>query len=296
MGCIIPYFGSAIQLLGLHFWIYMTRFICSYLLFRDLPNTRPLRPAATSTSDKPEAEACGYLLSFRCSGKYRKDFVGPTASNIHEFYLEILAPMYLCDGPTSMSRLPLIACLRSHSPPSLTLSSMTSKTVSPHRHQTRLVQGIGFKNFLWYHCLYCFLLRYWTCLIQHQDNLPDADRIAVRLNDINTTFFQQDIDQIVGGLDFSRFNIIFYLSLQLQCPGIRTLVLPKIHSAQDLHHVSKVLHTASSTSPRDRPMHIVASIESARSLWNLGNIAGWKSEYDPEISGTISALLVRGFI
>jgi hypothetical protein len=37
----------------------------------------------------------------------------------------------------------------------------------------------------------------------------------------------------------------------------------------------------------------VPSIESARALWNLGSIAGWKSEYGPELGGNLSALLVR---
>jgi len=104
-------------------------------------------------------------------------------------------------------------------------------------------------------------------------NLPDPERIAVRINDINTSFFQQDISQI------------------LRCPNVQTLVLPKIHSVQDLHHISRELYTTSRTFPHHTPMRLVTSIESAKSLWNLGSIAGWKSEYGSDLGGTLSALL-----
>ena len=43
-------------------------------------------------------------------------------------------------------------------------------------------------------------------------------------------------------------------------------------------------------------MRLVTSIESAKSLWNLGSIAGWKSEYGSDLGGTLSALLVRSFM
>lgn len=71
-----------------------------------------------------------------------------------------------------------------------------------------------------------------------------------------------------------------------------TLVLPKIHSAQDIHHVSRAIHTATHSKLRETPLKIVPSIESARALWNLGGIAGWESEYGPEMGGSLSALLV----
>lgn len=74
---------------------------------------------------------------------------------------------------------------------------------------------------------------------------------------------------------------------------MRTLILPKIHSAQDIHHVSREVYTASRNKPRDSPLRIVPSIESARALWNLGGIAGWKSEHGSELGGSLSALLVR---
>jgi citrate lyase subunit beta-like protein len=72
--------------------------------------------------------------------------------------------------------------------------------------------------------------------------------------------------------------------------------MPKIHSAQDLHHVSREIYTAfryeSSLNPSESPLSIVASIESARSLWGLGDIAAWTSEYGP-LGGKLTALLVR---
>jgi len=112
---------------------------------------------------------------------------------------------------------------------------------------------------------------------QSADKLPRPDRIAVRLNDINTPFFKNDIAQA------------------LRIPSIRTFILPKIHSAQDLHHVSREIYTSfqseSSRNRSDSPLSIVASIESARGLWGLGDIAAWKSEHGAELGGSLSALL-----
>jgi citrate lyase subunit beta-like protein len=65
---------------------------------------------------------------------------------------------------------------------------------------------------------------------------------------------------------------------------------------QDLQYVSREIYTSfqseSFRNPAESPLHIVASIESARSVWNLGDIAAWKSEHGPELGGTLSALLV----
>ncbi|KAJ3862349.1 citrate lyase beta subunit [Lentinula novae-zelandiae] len=103
-------------------------------------------------------------------------------------------------------------------------------------------------------------------------DLPHAERVAIRLNDISTPFFQQDIQHI------------------LQSPSVRTLILPKIHSAQDLHYVSRHIHQISQNHPRETPLRIVPSIESARALWNLGAIAGWQSEHGA-LQGAVSGLL-----
>jgi len=106
--------------------------------------------------------------------------------------------------------------------------------------------------------------------------LPHPDRIAVRLNDISTPFFKNDLTQA------------------LRIPSVRTLILPKIHSVSDLHHVSREIYNSfrseSARSAMRPPLHIVASMESARGLWGIGDIASWKSEYGP-LGGKLSALL-----
>ncbi|KAL6302803.1 Pyruvate/Phosphoenolpyruvate kinase-like domain-containing protein [Sparassis latifolia] len=107
--------------------------------------------------------------------------------------------------------------------------------------------------------------------------LPSPGRIAVRLNAINTAFFKDDIAEA------------------LRWTSVRTLVLPKVQSALDLHHVSREIHTAmqmnSVRDPLQHPLRLVASIESARSLFRLEEIAGWKSEYGPALGGSLAALL-----
>ncbi|KAF8827479.1 hypothetical protein HHX47_DHR4000125 [Lentinula edodes] len=102
-------------------------------------------------------------------------------------------------------------------------------------------------------------------------DVPQAERVAIRLNDISTPFFQQDITHI------------------LQSPSVQTLILPKIHSAQDLHYVSRHIHQISQKHPHETPLRIVPSIESARALWNLGAIAGWQSEHGALQGGAFAA-------
>ncbi|KZT73832.1 beta subunit of citrate lyase [Daedalea quercina L-15889] len=107
--------------------------------------------------------------------------------------------------------------------------------------------------------------------------LPCPERIAVRLNATNTPFFEED------------------LAAALRVPSIRTLVLPKVHSVQDLHHVSRIIYSFSNfnatRNPTKQPLQLVASIESARALVNLGAIAGWQSEHGPSLQVSMSALL-----
>ncbi|KAG1861800.1 Pyruvate/Phosphoenolpyruvate kinase-like domain-containing protein [Suillus subalutaceus] len=107
-----------------------------------------------------------------------------------------------------------------------------------------------------------------------EHKLPHPERIAVRLNDITTPFFENDISEI------------------LKSPFVRTLVLPKIHSVRDLHHVSRAIRTSRDRTSTSFPIRIVASVESARSAWNLGEIASWTSEYGPDAGGKLGALLV----
>ena len=82
----------------------------------------------------------------------------------------------------------------------------------------------------------------------------------------------------------------------MQSPLVGTLVLPKINSAEDLHHVSDAIHSATRLSPSRvdaAPLKIVSSVESARALWDLGKIASWKSQHGEALGGVLSALLVR---
>jgi citrate lyase subunit beta-like protein len=62
---------------------------------------------------------------------------------------------------------------------------------------------------------------------------------------------------------------------------VKTLVLPKVHSAADLTAIAKHI-------PDYRKVNIIASIESARSLWAIGDIASWSSQ-----NMEVVALLVR---
>ena len=82
----------------------------------------------------------------------------------------------------------------------------------------------------------------------------------------------------------------------MRLPCIRTLVLPKIHSAQDLHHVSEEIYVAYRAhklrSPEGPPVQLVASVESAKAMYNLGEIASWQSRWGSAMGGKLSALLV----
>ena len=88
------------------------------------------------------------------------------------------------------------------------------------------------------------------------------------------------------------------LDLQLQADAVRTLVLPKIHSAQDLNLVSRQVYShlqstsSSVSSQRAKPLQFVASIESAKAMFHIGEIAGWQSEFGSLLGGKLVALLV----
>ena len=76
--------------------------------------------------------------------------------------------------------------------------------------------------------------------------------------------------------------------------GVRTIVLPKIHSSKDLDHVSESLETVLTTRHLDfggKAINLVASIESARGVWFLDDIAKWKPK--PHMNVKLSTLLVR---
>jgi citrate lyase subunit beta-like protein len=62
---------------------------------------------------------------------------------------------------------------------------------------------------------------------------------------------------------------------------VKTIVLPKVHSAADLTNISRHV-------PSNRKINIIASVESARALWAIGDIASWRSD-----NMELVALLVR---
>jgi len=103
-----------------------------------------------------------------------------------------------------------------------------------------------------------------------EDQLPHPSRIAVRINDPHSPFFERDIVSI------------------LTIPAVRTLVLPKIHSVEELETVTEAIEAFGRAKGT---IHFVATIESARALHNIGTIAAWRSVYGPEKGGELRALL-----
>ena len=69
-------------------------------------------------------------------------------------------------------------------------------------------------------------------------------------------------------------------------------MLPKIHSVEDLEIVAEAMEAIGTKGI----INFVASIESARALYNIGTIAAWRSVYGPEKGGKLAALLVISFI
>jgi hypothetical protein len=70
--------------------------------------------------------------------------------------------------------------------------------------------------------------------------------------------------------------------------------MPKIHSVEDLNTVARqidqnIRYVSTSASNEGKSLDIVASIESARALFNIGQIASWQSPS----GGKLRALLVR---
>ncbi|KAF8967068.1 Pyruvate/Phosphoenolpyruvate kinase-like domain-containing protein [Flammula alnicola] len=114
-------------------------------------------------------------------------------------------------------------------------------------------------------------LRLRTFLEEQQQRLNPL-HVAIRVNDVTSPFFREDISQIVSH------------SL------VRSLILPKIHSHYDLDLVSDEVSVARKSLDMP-PLRLIPSIESARAMWNLGAIAQWKSTHGPVSGGILSALL-----
>ncbi|KAF9651339.1 beta subunit of citrate lyase [Thelephora ganbajun] len=110
-------------------------------------------------------------------------------------------------------------------------------------------------------------------LLSTTEKLPAPERIAVRLNSVNTDHFVGDIRCIA--------NI----------PAVRTLVIPKVDHEDHLGHVEQGISHVIQSNPellhqRPEPLSIIASIESAQALRRIGEIAQWKSKH-----GRLGALL-----
>ncbi|KAG2010128.1 hypothetical protein CC2G_012971 [Coprinopsis cinerea AmutBmut pab1-1] len=100
-----------------------------------------------------------------------------------------------------------------------------------------------------------------------------GSQIAVRVNDISTPFFQDDIKEILSNIK------------------VKAVVLPKIHCAEDLDILSDALQQAPLAEARGVPVEIIPSLESARGMWNLRDIASWKSKHEPRLGGELRALM-----
>ncbi|KAH9480317.1 Citramalyl-CoA lyase, mitochondrial [Psilocybe cubensis] len=96
--------------------------------------------------------------------------------------------------------------------------------------------------------------------------------VAVRVNDVTTPFFREDITQIVSH------------------PLVKSMILPKIHSTTDLDYISDAVSIARRRLKTPH-LNVIPSIESAKGMWNLGSIASWRSSCGGITGGSLSALL-----
>jgi len=84
-------------------------------------------------------------------------------------------------------------------------------------------------------------------------------------------------------------RVSFFAVPQLTIPAVRTLVLPKVHSVEELEIVTDAMEAFGRAKGT---IHFVASIESALALHNIGSIAAWRSVYGPGKGGELKGLLV----
>ncbi|KZT58314.1 beta subunit of citrate lyase [Calocera cornea HHB12733] len=129
--------------------------------------------------------------------------------------------------------------LRSLASPADTIIYDLEDSVAPaHKHAART----ALRHFLAHHSG------------QPRGNAHSA--VAIRVNAVGTEWFDSDVRDL------------------LHHPSITTLVLPKTHSPQELDALASAVHA---TAP-GRALEVVASIESARAMWGLGAIAGWRAQ------------------
>ncbi|KAF9485859.1 beta subunit of citrate lyase [Pholiota conissans] len=109
--------------------------------------------------------------------------------------------------------------------------------------------------------------------LEDQQHRLKSLHVAVRVNDITTPFFRDDISQIVSQ------------------STVKSLILPKIHSHYDLDSVSDEVSVSRKLALDLPPLRVIPSIESARAIWNIGSISAWKSTHGPISGGVLSGLL-----
>ncbi|KAJ2935135.1 hypothetical protein H1R20_g1969, partial [Candolleomyces eurysporus] len=109
--------------------------------------------------------------------------------------------------------------------------------------------------------------------LREADIGPNSPHITVRVNDISTPYFEEDIKEILSNIK------------------VGGVVLAKTHAAEDLDVLSNALREAPLAEVRAFPVEIIPSLESARAMWNLRDIAAWKSKHEPRLGGELKALM-----
>ncbi|KAJ1728358.1 hypothetical protein LPJ61_004071, partial [Coemansia biformis] len=71
------------------------------------------------------------------------------------------------------------------------------------------------------------------------------------------------INAVGSGLELDDLNVV------LQAPGLDAIMVPKVESPRDIHFVAQMIASAD----RKRDVRIIAGIETARGLVNIGDIA-----------------------
>ncbi|KAG8872543.1 hypothetical protein FRB97_007550 [Tulasnella sp. 331] len=99
-------------------------------------------------------------------------------------------------------------------------------------------------------------------------HLPESLEIAVRVNEVSRSMVWGDVR---AAFSTSR---------------VTTLVVPKVHGVSVLNDLSSIIRKLRSDSSFP-PIRIIASIESAKAIQNIYNIAGWKDN-----QAYVSALLI----
>jgi HpcH/HpaI aldolase/citrate lyase family len=97
------------------------------------------------------------------------------------------------------------------------------------------------------------------------DNLPPSSKLAVRINAMNTIYFEEDVHTLLKVATTRQLS---------------TIVIPKVINQMPMTYLFEKLGLL-------RPWNVIASIESARSLWHLNNICKFDN---PTIR--LSAILV----